>query len=202
MRPDSFGIELDGLSILDLHPPFEVVADYYEVAKAMEERDRRINDAEKDALKKTKAAESEHTRIVAQARAAATEKIAQASADTSRFLALAEGRNSLDAEQDLRLRLDAVEDALRGTPPSLVEAEYRKRRQSLLAVQAALTDFRLYWDGVSRALTGRDLVLIDADKIAGRRNFLLFDPELFRMPVPMFLPQAGRAAPRPADDGR
>ena len=30
---------------LDLHPPSEVVKDYYKVAEAMEKRDKRINDA-------------------------------------------------------------------------------------------------------------------------------------------------------------
>jgi hypothetical protein len=48
--------------------------------------------------------------------------------------------------------------------------------------QATLTDFRLFWDMLGRALTGRDLVLIDADKVAGRRNFLLLDAEQFRPP--------------------
>jgi hypothetical protein len=41
---------------------------------------------------------------------------------------------------------------------------------------------------VTRALSGRELILIDADKIQGRRQLFVFDPEQLRVPVPMLLP--------------
>ena len=37
----------------------------------------------------------------------------------------------------------------------------------VLLLQAALTDFRLYWDALARALAGREKVIIDADKVPG-----------------------------------
>ena len=47
----------------------------------------------------------------------------------------------------------------------------------------ALTDFRIYWDVLTNALRGRDLVLIDADNVKGQRNLFLFDPDQWRPPL-------------------
>jgi Cu+-exporting ATPase len=145
--PGGLGIEFDGISIIDLHPPAEVVDAYYEVAKAMEERDRRINQAEEQAISRKKRTEGEITKILAQARAAKAEKIQEALKDQSRF-----------------------------------EAQYRPRQD-----HPALVDFCVYWETVSKALMGRELLLIDSDKVAVRRNLMLFDPELFRVPVPIIV---------------
>jgi Cu+-exporting ATPase len=196
MHSEGLGIELEGLSLLDLHPPFDVVTAYYEVAKAMEDHDRRINEAKKEALKKEKLADSESNRILAQARAALSEKVNQAQGETARFLAQSEARRELSYGQELHLRLEAIDAVLRGASPATMEAEYQKRRQGLLALQGTLMDFRLFWDGVGQALVGRDLVLIDADKISGRRDLMLFDPDQFRVPIPMFMPPDRNLPPR------
>ncbi len=50
---DGLGIEIDSIAIVDLHPPAEVVDDYYRVAEAMENRDRDINLAEATKTEKT-----------------------------------------------------------------------------------------------------------------------------------------------------
>ena len=47
----------------------------------------------------------------------------------------------------------------------------------------------MYWDAAGRALTGRNLLLIDSDKVKGGRNLMLFDPEIFRVPFPVLVPQ-------------
>ena len=44
--------------------------------------------------------------------------------------------------------------------------------RSFSAQQAALTDFRLYWNALTQALSGRDKVLLDTDRLPGRRNLL------------------------------
>jgi len=158
------GIEFDGVSILDLHPPGEVVDAYYEVAKAMERRDQKINEAEEEATRKRKTAEGDIVRILAQARAASAEKIQIAQKDRLRF-----------------------------------EAQYLPRKG-----HPELVDFRLYWDAVGNGLAGRDLLLIDSDKAAGKRNLMLFDPELFRVPVPIIVRPADpeiRQPLRPKDEG-
>ena len=55
-----------------------------------------------------------------------------------------------------------------------------------------LVEMQHYWDTAVKALTGRELILIDADKVKTQRNLMLFDPEVFRVPPPMiqqrFLP--------------
>ena len=65
---------------------------------------------------------------------------------------------------------------------------HRKERDALLAAQPGLVDYRLYWEAAARALVGREMLLIDSDKVVGRRNLMLFDPEQFRVPFPVFLP--------------
>ncbi len=141
------GIALDGVSILDLHPPGEVVDAYYDVAKAMEERDRKINKAEEDATRTRKTAEADIVKILAQARGARAEKIYEARKDSLRF-----------------------------------DAHYLPRKE-----YPDLVDFRLYWDTVGKSLAGREMLLIDSDKNLGKRNLMLFNPELFRVPVPIIV---------------
>ena len=66
-----------------------------------------------------------------------------------------------------------------------------------------LVDFRLYWDNLARALSGRELLLIDADQVRGQRNLMLFDPDQLRIPVPMWLPpgRGGTRMPGSQDEG-
>jgi Cu+-exporting ATPase len=186
---DGLGIRFDGLSVHDLHPPREVVQAYYEVTKAMEEHDKMINEARAQAQTKVRAAEAEQHKVVLQARATRTEKVMQAKADQTRFLTLSAARQRLDFDQEWRLFLGVLEALQSGTPAADAYAAYERRRRETLALQAALIDFRLFWDALARALTGRDLVLVDADRVPGRRHLMLFDPEQFRVPVPIIMPK-------------
>ncbi|MCI0639688.1 MAG: cation-translocating P-type ATPase family protein [Gemmataceae bacterium] len=180
------GIDIEGVSLLDLHPPADVVADYYRVARAMEDRDRRINEAEENSTRKMNSAKSDSVRILAQARAGKTEKTLQAQGDLARFLARDKGRKDLTVQQELWI---LAETAIAGLELPEAQKYYRKRRAQTLALQAALSDMRYFWDVVGQALLGRDLVLIDSDKIKGQRNLFLVDPDQFRVPVPVLLPQ-------------
>ena len=50
-------------------------------------------------------------------------------------------------------------------------------------MQAALTDFRLYWEALATALTDRDKVIIDAENVPGRRHLWLMPRmPMFRVP--------------------
>ena len=179
---DGLGIEIDSIAIVDLHPPAEVVDAYYRVAEAMENRDRDINLAEASKTKKLKEAEAEATRIVSQARAAKAEKVQQAEADYLRFMALHRARKELSVGAEIDLALNAAAELFQAKTVEEVGVKYRQRRDAMLALQAALVDFRLSWEVISKALTGRELLLIDSDKIGGRLNLMLFDPEQFRVP--------------------
>jgi len=177
------GIEVEGISLLDLHPPAEVVGAYYEVAKAMEGRAQKINEAEEQAIQKIKKTEADSRKIQAQARSAYTEKTKQAEGELARFLARSRGRGDLDFVQEFNLTLAATDEVLRGRPVAKVEEEQRQHHDQLQQMQGALTDLRIYWDILGNALVGRDLVLIDADHINGQRNLFLFDAEQLRAPV-------------------
>lgn len=190
------GIEFDSLTLKDLHPPPEVVPEYYEVTKAMERHDQRINVARAAEVERINAAQAASKEIIHKARAEKEEKIKQAESDRDTFLLRSAARKSLDPAQELTLYMSSVQEVLKGADPVEVEARYARKKSDLVAQQATLTDFRLFWEMLGRALMGRDLVLIDADKVSGRRNFLLLDSDQFR-PPPIVLPPRGRAV----DDG-
>ena len=222
----SLGIELEGLSLIDLHPPSEVVRKYYEVAIAMEERDRTINDAKKEKVVIDKAARIEARQILTRAQADQVEKINDARGATERFLSRSKARQTLDFYSEVQLCLEGVDAVLSGAEPATFTAyerrreaylkvhkdadffqevklcidsvdavlrgkespvltAYERRREDALALQAGLTDFRIFWETVSQALKGRDLLLIDAERVPGQRNLMLFDPELMRVPAPL-----------------
>jgi Cu+-exporting ATPase len=209
---DGLGIRLDGLALHDLHPPQEVVPAYYEVTRAMEARDREANQARASVLYKSRdlsqsalvlqQAEKEGGRLdlslteadalalqtVRRAEAARVEKLTAAEAGRDVFLARNAARAELAAETEWLLALDAVGEVRAGKAPAMAYDAYRRRRDELLALQPAINDFRLFWTGLGRALAGREKMIIDAEKVPGRRNLLLLDPEQFRVPVPMLAP--------------
>jgi Cu+-exporting ATPase len=174
------GIRIEGIALVDLHPPLEVVDSYYEVAKAMEERDRIIQKALEFGKAKRGLAESEALQIVAQARAAANEKEKQASAELESFARLTQTRNELSIGDEVALAVEGLLLSLQGVETEKVVETLQRRRASVLGTQRALTDFRQYWDVVGASLAGRELRLIDADKVGGQRNLFLFDPDQFR----------------------
>jgi regulator of protease activity HflC (stomatin/prohibitin superfamily) len=191
------GVAFDSIAVVDLHPPAEVVDAYHDVAKAMERRDQKINAAHQRATHKMATAAANAERLVAQARAAKVEKIKLAEGDRDAFLAQARARSTLDFSDELRLTRDAVDAVLAGRPVDETEQQRQAQRRELLARQAALVDFRLFWETAAKALAGRELVLIDADNVRGQRQLMLFDPDLLRTPIPMFLQQP-RAPFKPA----
>jgi Cu+-exporting ATPase len=181
--PHGLGIRLEGLSLHDLHPPAEVVPDYYAVTQAMEDHDRRINEAEAEATRTVQEATAKGKEVVYLARAAKAEKVLQAQGYHDAFLARSRGRKALGLRQEWQLLREALVSG------SLAEAraKYERRRRELVAGQAALTDFRLFWDTLGQALAGRDLMLIDADRVPGRRQLLLLDPNVLRPPAPVII---------------
>jgi regulator of protease activity HflC (stomatin/prohibitin superfamily) len=194
--PTGLGIEIDDIAIIDLHPPSEVVDSYYEVAKAMEQRDQRINIAKEQAINKHEKAASEIVRILSSARASKTEKVQEAERDRARFLAHHRPRVELSSDDETALAMRAAQQLFAGQKLDEIATTYHVERGTRLAQLPALVEFRLYWDAAARSLSGRKMLLIDSDKVVGRRNLMLFDPEQFRIPIPMLLPQ--ERAPRNA----
>ncbi|MCZ2342024.1 MAG: cation-translocating P-type ATPase family protein [Bacteroidales bacterium] len=169
--PGGLGVRLAELTLHDLHPPQDVVASYHQVAEAIQRRDRTINAAEAEALRRHQRAEEVAIRLVRRAEADAAAQIADATAKRDAFLAWAQSRQTLPA---------AVEATLTGTPDAA------QRREALLAVHRFLTDFRLSLEAAVAVLRRRDKILIDADTVPGRRHLFLADPEIFRGPAATF----------------
>ncbi len=182
------GVAIESVAIVDLHPPGEVVPAYYAVANAMEDRDRKINEADEEVTKKLKDADAEVVKILAKAKASRAEKVEEARQERERFFARFRPRLELGSDAELELAFDAAADLFTGNPIDDVWDKAKKRRRDLLELQAPLVEFAIYWETIGKALSRRDLLLIDSDKIAGRRNLMLFDPELFRAPPPILLP--------------
>lgn len=180
---DGLGVRIEGLALHDLHPPQEVVEAYHDVTKAMEVRDRRVNEARAASLKKMREAEAKKLQTVRKAQAAATEKVRQAAAEREVFLARSRARGQLSEEEELSLVGDAADLVLLGHAPADAWRDYERWRAEALARRAALTDLRLFWDTMGVALGGREKIIIDADKVPGRRQLLLFDPEVLRGPA-------------------
>jgi Cu+-exporting ATPase len=166
------GVELEGVSLHDLHPPQEVVASFHDVARAMEDRDRRVNDATAEATRRRRRAEGEALHTTRQAEARAQAVLADAAATRDAFLAW----------HALRSKLPPEEEAALASQPGAA-----REREARLASRRALIDFRLGWEAAARALAGRDKVIVDADRLPGKRQLWLIDPDVLR-PAPVVLP--------------
>ncbi len=197
-RPVGIGVRINGFSLHDLHPPQEVVSNYYRVTQAWELRDRKVNDATaetmripqglEDRLPGKRAAQVRKQQVIHQAEAAAFERIKNAEAERARFLARYQARTTLTVAQEIDLLRQPLDGVRNGQAIAEAYRDYERSRQNMIATQAAVTDFRLFWDKLSAALSGREKIIVDADKVPGRRHLFLVDPEQMRLPAPLVSP--------------
>src|SRR5262249_37262471 len=153
------GVRVEGVSLHDLHPPQEVVQAYHEVTRAMERRDRMVNDATADRLRRRREQEARSLETVRTARAESYEKVRLAKARQIELLVRHAARSRLTLGQELSLLSEAIAAQLNGQSSALAREEYTRKRRDLLARQQALTDFRLYWDTLAESLGGRAKVM-------------------------------------------
>jgi Cu+-exporting ATPase len=189
------GIAFDGFSLHDLHPPQQVVRAYYEVAKATEEYDMRKMEAETAALKLTRDAKTEYDDKVRQSKAVNDVLLQLADADAEAFRAWVRVRKTLSTEQEQRCCQAFLKDLGQGKPFLEAWDDYGRQRADLLALQGNLVKAVIYWDTFQRAVAGREVVLVDPYRSAGRRILVLIDPEAFRMPFPILMQPDGTRAP-------
>jgi Cu+-exporting ATPase len=188
-RTVGLGLAMDGLTIHDLHPPAEVVDAHHAVARALEDRDRQVHEAHAAAIRTRRTAEAAALRTVRTVDAQAIERVALASANADAVADWHIARTHLSATEDARLAAELLGEILSGRDATIAVSEYRQRRTELLAVRRSLTEFRLAWDALAMALGGRAKVIVDVDRIPGRRQLLLYDPGPLPPPV----------SPRPED---
>src|SRR5262249_12324296 len=154
-RPGGLGVRVEGVSLHDLHPPQEVVQAYHEVTRAMERRDKMVNDANADRLRRRREQEARSLGTVRTARADSYEKVRQDEARLADVLVRHSGRSRLSVVEEVALLAEAAAAQLGGQGSEAVRDEYTRTRKERLARQRALTDFRLYWDTLAGALGGR-----------------------------------------------
>jgi Cu+-exporting ATPase len=205
--PDGLGIELRGLSVHDLHPPQDVVPAYHDVIKAMQDRDRQINEAEARARLARSQAEAQAMQTLAQAEGEASARIVQERADRDRFLARRRARAGYSPREQCQYLCDVLSAGGNGQLVAAVCWTHDRRHQERQTAQALLTDFRLFWEALTLALRDRETVIVDADRVPGRRQLLLLDPSQWRLPLPAMLgtgprqaPPLGRPAPPPSEE--
>ncbi len=202
------GLELDGLALHDLHPPAEVVEAYHNVARALEQRDRQVHEALATATRTRREAETAALRTVREAESRAAESVALAEAARDSFADWHRARTNLDPGTEARLAAEQIAAVLGGADGYAALADYRLRRNELLSVQRSLTDFRFALDATVAALGGRQKIVVDTDRLPGRRQLLLFDPQQLAPPVlppraprPPVISETPSDGP-PASDGR
>jgi P-type Cu+ transporter len=182
------GIVVEGLALHDLHPPPAVVQAYYEVTKAMEQRDIAENEAQARAVLDVGQAESDYLSRVAKAKVAKAREVADAQVKWGEYMAWSAARR-LDFDDEWGLFLGAIKGMQSGRAPEAVCAEYLSTRKSRQELRMEMVDRRLFWDRLTRVLGSRDLLLIDAEKIGGKRTLFMFDLDALRLPMPMLAPQ-------------
>lgn len=183
VSPQGIGIRLTGLAIHDLHPPLAVVPAYHEVAKASEEAQRQINEAETRALSRKREAQAQANRSIRLAESDAEEKIRQSQATWQVFQSWYRARTQLPSTIEQELQAHAVEAFAHGIPWEWVLAEYAQQRESRLRIHRQLLDSRLYWETLVSALRRRPLTLVDNEGSPSRLNLFLMELEQRFVPL-------------------
>lgn len=190
-RMDSYepglGVTLESLSLRDLHPPTDVVKSFHDVAKAAEDHDKQVKDAEAAALRTRRQAESDAIELERKAHAQASKTVTAAESERDAFLAWHRVRNELSPASVSRLMAETLGRIAMGWDPASAMLDLERRRRERLELQAFLVDFRLTWGALAEILSQRDKVFIDADKLPGRRTLMLFGPDQLT-PPPIILP--------------
>ncbi|HZU39034.1 MAG TPA: SPFH domain-containing protein, partial [Gemmataceae bacterium] len=180
---DGLGIRLEGFSVHDLHPPKDVQPAYKDVIRAMQDRDRQINEAQAEAKRTLSRAQARARQTVADAEARAATKVLQATTERERYLAWYGARHTLGAGEQWQILRAMLGDMARGSSWRQAYATAKERYQQRLAMQAVLTDFRLFWEALGGALKDRQTVIVDAENVPGRRHLFLFDMSQLRLPA-------------------
>ena len=180
--PGGMGVALDGFTLHDLHPPPEVVTSYHEVAKAIQDRDRVVNEALASSIRTRRRAEEEADWVLKRTEAEKHARLEGANADRDAFLAWHLVRAKLTDAEEAALATERANRVAAKQDPAAVDKDIAERRAKLLAERRALLETRLTYQTVVDVLRVRDKVIIDAPDVPGRRHLFLLDPELLKLP--------------------
>ena len=214
------GVEITGVSLLDVHPPRQVVTAYRRVADALELKEQFVNEAEAYYAKTLLSAAGESAiRQLAKTTSTDGETATRQPLSNDETAAVSNWHLDDYAWRQLIAESDDATMLLSGEAAARLHAARQKQTSRLLQAEAAakrfdslqsqhsrhqqLTEQTLFFDAVTAALKNRPLTILDP-KLKGRRNLLLLDPAEFGSG---FLPQFSQPDPgvfnqpgRTADD--
>ncbi|MCH7988985.1 MAG: hypothetical protein IID46_07515 [Planctomycetes bacterium] len=194
------GIEVVDLCLLDIHPPQAVVPAYRDVADALEEKERSINEAKTYYAEKVlNAAGEQAIRFLNSSTGAAGLLNSQKSTlsgvsdwtlteDLWRELTRTTTQGDAVRYEHLSgvaagLLNKARQESVKRIESSKGAASRFKSLQKRYANQKQLTGRELYWRAVAEALSARPLTIVDPNA-AAKQHILLVDPfELGSMPA-------------------
>ncbi len=64
-----------------------------------------------------------------------------------------------------------------GQDQATAVSDYLLRRKRLLLLRRSMIDSRLAWEALTEVLRKRDKIILDIEKLPGRRHLFLVDPE-------------------------
>ena len=185
------GVEVTAVSLLDVHPPRQVVPEYRQVADAIELQAQLKNEAEAYYARTVlSAAGEEAIRIlsssveVAAGGESTTGAVANWSlTDTLWEKLIAESGDSpmqLSGEAAKRM-LTAQQEATQKTTEATGAAARINSLVPLFLKQPSLTGLHLYWQAIAASLADRPVTVLDPG-VTGRQHVLLVDPEELSSP--------------------
>jgi len=204
------GLEVTGVSLLDVHPPRPVVASYRQVADAIELHEQLVNEAEAYYSQTVLSAAGENAirrlsnsvDLKNKSTKSTTGELADWRLTDELWLELT--RES--SEQPMELSGEAaaiIHRAHERSAKRVASAAASVARFSSLVVQHAkhplLTDMTLYSYAIVDTLAGQAVTIIDP-AVAGNQRLLLFDPDQFSTPTvisPLMAPEDPHEEPPP-----
>ena len=170
------GIDVQSVAFQDLHPPQQVVKAYYDVTRALTQKDRLVTEAR--TIKNTEISREEvaRRRVEAEARGAYFAEIAKTEAERDAFRALA-ATEWIHQLHGLLLPAPGTGACLQSAAAAWVSCH----NHNDLATPRSLTEFRLYGEAAEQVLSGRPKVLRDP-ALGGQLHVL---PEILKLRLPM-----------------
>jgi P-type Cu+ transporter len=191
LKQQPLGIEVVDLTLLDVHPPRDVVSAYRDVADALEEREQRVNEAEAYYGGKLLAAAGERAvrtlnRAAPEARKSPQESMAGGVSNWALTDALwAElSRDTPDNPMPLSgeaasLLLSARQAATSTTQSARGQAARFNELLSAYQSERRLTGFELYWQTIVDSLSNKPMTVLDP-KASGHKRLFLGGPDELR----------------------
>jgi P-type Cu+ transporter len=184
LKQQPLGIEVVDLTLLDVHPPRDVVASYRDVADALEEQEQRINEAEAYYAGKLLTAAGERAvRLLNGAAPDARKRPTESTAGGVSNWTLTDelwadlSRETPDNPMALSgeaagLLLSARQAAASSTQSARGQAARFNELLSAYQSNQRLTGFELYWQSVVDSLSNRSMTVLDPKASGHKRLFL------------------------------